>query len=258
MILYSKGKPELTVALPMRNSKDISFLAFESLCNQKNVEFEWELIVYEEQHDNITSLDDIKAYADRLKDVGCVRCVYITCDNQPLLIDKWITIANAASESRVSYLLQAADCYSYSYRLANTYEVINECGYSWYDNYNGFFYSFESNSLIRYAYNMTTNLSMGIKTDIMRRLPSKEIYKGIDGYIYNWANRNSDGIFLDYSDSNLYFDGLDTHGHNNISVNRQSFFDNIRIPFVETDYKLKDLSIPQHIKKQINELQRSK
>ena len=254
MVIYSSGTPELTVALPMRNSKDISFLAFESLCNQKEIDFEWELIVYEEQHDNMTPLETIKGYTERLKEVGCVRLVYITQNDQPLLIDKWILIAHTAAPTSVSFLLQAADCYSYSYRLANTYECINNCDISWYDNYNGFFYSFESNSLVKYAYNMKTNLSMALKTEDMKKVPSKDIRKGIDGYIYFNARLRHKGLFFEYRDENLYMDGLDTHGFNNISVNRQSFFEKVRIPFEETEYKLKDLTIPKQIKNKINAL----
>jgi len=44
--LYSKGNPELTVALPMYNSKQISMLAFESLLNQNYIGFDWEIIRY--------------------------------------------------------------------------------------------------------------------------------------------------------------------------------------------------------------------
>lgn len=44
---------ELTVAMPLYNSKYIAWLAMESLCRQKNVTFDWELIVSEEQNDEM-------------------------------------------------------------------------------------------------------------------------------------------------------------------------------------------------------------
>lgn len=238
----------------MRNSKDVSFLAFESLLNQTHVDFDWELIVYEEQHDNMTPQHIIRQYEERFKDTRCVRFKYITCEEQPKLIDKWIEISNYASESSVSYLLQAADCYSYSLRLANTYEVINNCDFSWYDNYKGHFYSFETKQLIEYTTNMKTNLSMALRTDVMKQIPTKEIYKGIDSYIYTQAKMSTKGLFFEYHDDNLYMDSLDTHGHNNISIKRQSFFEDVRLPFKETHVKLKDLTIPKEIKNRINDL----
>lgn len=247
-------EPVMTVALPMRNSKDISFLAFESLLNQQEVHFDWELIVYEEDHDNMTPPHIIRKYEKLFKDTRCVRFVYLTCEKQPKLIDKWIEIANNASESSVSYVLQAADCYSYSLRLANTYEVINNCDFSWYDNYKGHFYSFETKQLIEYTANMKTNLSMALRTDVMRQIPTKEIYKGIDGYIYTLAKMRTKGLFFEYHDENLYMDGLDTQGHNNISIKRQSFFEDVRLPFQKTHVKLKELTMPNKIKQRINGL----
>jgi len=244
----------MTVALPMRNSKDISFLAFESLLNQKAVHFDWELIVYEEEHENMTPRNIIRQYEKRFKNTRCVRFKYITGDGEPLLIDKWIEIANNASDTSVSYLLQAADCYSYSLRLANTYEVINNCDFSWYDNYRGYFYSFLNKKIIEYTTKMSTNLSMALRTDVMRRIKTKEIHKGIDNYIYNQSKLLTKGLFFEYRDDELYTDGIDTHGYNNISTKRQSFFDDVRMPFSETEKTLKDLNSPKEIKERINDL----
>ena len=42
---------ELTVGLPMFRSEKIAHLAFESLCNQKNIDFEWELLIMEESEE---------------------------------------------------------------------------------------------------------------------------------------------------------------------------------------------------------------
>lgn len=252
--LYSTGEPELTVALPMRNSKDISFLAFESLLNQRSINFDWELIVYEEQHDNMTDPDVIREYAEKMKSVGCTRFVWITQADQPLLIDKWIEIANISSDSSKSFVLQAADCYSYSFRLANTHQTINVSEFKWFDNYNGLFYSINSKRIVQYGYNMLTNLSMALDTNLMRKVKSKKIYKGIDGYIYHQAKLKCRTPFYEYSDPTLHMDGLDTHGHNNISVNRESFFNNIRIPFKETDVTLDNTLLPKNVIKRLKAL----
>lgn len=249
-----KGSPVMSVALPMYNSKDVSFLAFESLCNQKNVTHEWELIIYEEQHDNMTDWSNISKYIDRLKAVNCTRIVYYTQEDKVNLIDKWIKIASLTHESSVSFLLQAADCYSYSYRIANTYEAINVCDYDWYDNYKGLFYSFLTDKVILYSQRSKTNLSMALKTDLMRKVKTCNLVKGIDGYIYNSVMQNKKGIFTHYYDDILHIDGIDTHGLNNISIKRQSYFENTKPPFEKTTIKLNDTLLPKLIKLEINEI----
>lgn len=252
--LYSTGEPELTVALPMRNSKRISFLAFESLINQRSIDFDWELIVYEERHEGMTDPEKIQEYADKLKEVGCTRFVWISQDDHPMLIDKWIEIAKHSSNTSKSFLLQAADCYSYSYRLSNTYETINKSGFKWFDNHQGLFYSIASKRMITYSHNMVTNLSMALDTDLMRKIKRKQIYKGIDGYLYHTAKRICPTPFYEYSDPDLHLDGLDTHGLNNISIHRESFFNDVRAPFSTTTKTLDDTLIPKKIINKIKKL----
>ena len=109
LLEIGKGSPVMSVALPMYNSKHVSFLAFESLCNQKAVVHEWELIIYEEQHDNMTDWSNISKYIDRLKAVNCIKIVYYTQEKKASLIDKWIKIAQLSSDSSESFLLQACD-----------------------------------------------------------------------------------------------------------------------------------------------------
>ena len=41
---------KFTVALPVYNSKKIAWISLESLIRQENIDFDWELIVYEEIH----------------------------------------------------------------------------------------------------------------------------------------------------------------------------------------------------------------
>jgi hypothetical protein len=52
-IIYESGvNSELTVGLPIYNSKKIAWIALEGLINQIDIYFDWELVVYEEDHDN--------------------------------------------------------------------------------------------------------------------------------------------------------------------------------------------------------------
>jgi len=69
---------ELTVALPVYNSKKIAWISLESLCEQINIDFNWELIVYEEKHEQSVFPELFDLYIEKLKLVNCSRIVYKT------------------------------------------------------------------------------------------------------------------------------------------------------------------------------------
>ncbi len=68
---------ELSVCAPFFRAKYIGWLALESLCRQKDINFEWELIISEEMFDEAMGKDVIMKYKSRLEDLGCVRLKYI-------------------------------------------------------------------------------------------------------------------------------------------------------------------------------------
>ena len=48
-IIYENGvNAELTVGLPIYNSKKIAWIALDGLINQIDIDFDWELVFYEE------------------------------------------------------------------------------------------------------------------------------------------------------------------------------------------------------------------
>ena len=125
--------PELTVALPVYNSKKIAWISIESLCEQINIDFNWELIVYEEKHEQSVFPELLDLYIEKLKSVNCSRIVYITNNEKVSLVEKWIEIGKNVSDSSKCFLLQAADCYSPKTRLKISYEKIVNEDYDWYD-----------------------------------------------------------------------------------------------------------------------------
>jgi hypothetical protein len=234
---------ELTVALPIYNSKKIAWLALESLSNQIDINFDWELIVYEEEHDNSIFLKIIGEYLDRLKNVNCKRVLFITRDDKVNLISKWMTMGLESSLSSKVYMLHAADCYSPKMRLKISYEKILKENYDWYDQKKGYFYSFISNKVFLYDCEGLTNLNMSLNIDYIKTLPYSEINKGIDGYIFNHITKTKKNKVLKYSDQNLYHDSIDTHGLNNISLNRETYFSTKPNIFKSVDFGINDLNI---------------
>jgi hypothetical protein len=69
---------------------------------------------------------------------------------------------------------------------------------------------------------------MSLRTQHIKNLPNSSLKKGIDGFIYNHVITNckkTNKSFRRYFDEEIYNDSVDTHGFNNISLSRESFFD---------------------------------
>jgi len=228
-ILNLNGTPKLTVALPVYNGKEVAWIALESLSEQIDIDFEWELIVYEERHEQSVFPELFLEYTEKLKSVGCVKIIHIDNTNKVTLVQKWIEIGKNASPSSECFMLHAADCYSPKRRLKTSFDKIVTENYDWYDQTKGYFYSFISKRVILYDYNGLTNLNMSLKTQHIKNLPNVNLKKGIDGFIYNHTITNckkTNQQFRRYFDQELYNDSVDTHGFNNISVSREGYFDN--------------------------------
>lgn len=61
---------ELSVAIPCYNGKKIGWLCMEGLCNQVDINFDWEIIICEEKHNGMLGIDFFKKYVDRLSKIG--------------------------------------------------------------------------------------------------------------------------------------------------------------------------------------------
>jgi len=193
----------ITVGLPVYNSKKIAWLAMESLCNQKVNTF-WELIICEEQHPEMLGIEFYSSYRKRLKEAGCINVIYLKLPQWVNLIKKWQLIAEKSQEE--VFIMQSADCYSPSNRLQLTHEAIKE-GFDWVDFTKGYFYNFTNKRLILYNSHNRTNLSMGFKTEYLKKLPYSPQKSGVDGYLQiNFQKMNPNlKIKTLTQTSNIYF-----------------------------------------------------
>jgi len=247
-LLDSLEDIQQTVALPCYNSKDIGWLAMESLCNQISITWNWELIICEEIHDNMLGQDFFKEYIDRLNEVGCMRVLYIELPKWVPLAKKWQIIGKEAHLSSESFLLQAADCYSSSRRLFISHYSI-KANYDWIDFIKGYFYSFSLNKLILYDFEGMRNLSMAFKTSFARIIPDSDKNKGVDSFLYRSFEAVKNPMRVQHNPF-LYEDSLDTDGFNNIT-NRKEYYIDIKRPFVETNKTIEDTKLPLYIKNRI-------
>ena len=102
-------KIHLTAALPTWENKNIIWLQLESLCRQET-EYNWELIVCEEQTKNMLGKNALMEFHPRLAKAGCKQIKYIPLQNKIPLSQKWVKIANEAEGD--SFALCASDDYS--------------------------------------------------------------------------------------------------------------------------------------------------
>jgi hypothetical protein len=240
-----KDKIELTVALPIKSSKKIIWLALESLRRQINITFFWELIIWD---DGESSLDALKIFTGKFP--NCLRVVYRyihTQQNKPfLLIDKWIGMAGDASLTSKIFVLHAADCYSPPKRLFVHYEHFKHehCFFS--TQTKGLFFNLITKKHIFYApfqskkeiknKKSSSHLNMALLLEDMKSIESSDKKRGIDGYILKniIKKRNikqedmSNHIFhYESVDPEGWKNGVDTDGANHLSIYRRRFYNSI-------------------------------
>lgn len=270
-ILKDVGTIDLTVALPAYSARDIIWLAFESLSRQQKLDFNWELIVMEEDG---LSLELLKTY----KFPNCNRITYIHVEKSDgefgdryLLLEKWKYMANIA-KSQI-YVMHAADCYSSPYRLYIHYQHFKnkDCYYSCQPK--EYFYNILSNKFLLYdGWEFQKTLSdvnfmtvcspnMATRTQDVQTIPIVNKNKGIDGYIIRYIQEKNKIDFNKYkyiyTDEEIMKDNyamsLDTDGLNTISVSRKKFYqqqDKIKWYIASTDTRFKSyikLNIPNDI-----------
>jgi len=248
--------PRLTVALPVFNSKDIVWLAMESLCRQQSVNFDWELIVCEENTGQYAGESFFKQYEERLNTVGCARLHYIKLDKWMPLPMKWRLMAREASPDSQFYVLQAADCYSFPMRLSRTMGVLSDGRHDWYQTLCGYFYHIFQDKIIKYNhatlganYQRKTALNMATLTRHIKALPDCGRLKGIDGWILSTIRNPK--IYNDLAKG--WSKGVDSHGLNNISKGRGDRFKEIKPPFQRALVGIKDV-VPADICDRLNNI----
>lgn len=236
----------MTVALPALKTEKIIWITLMSLVNQRQINFGWELIIWEEY---AKSRDVIKSFIGKLP--FCQKIIHknINPDKDGrksgifkgkfLLIDKWIGISKQASATSKIFVLQASDCYSSPLRLHihHTHFKNKNCLFS--TQPKGVFFNILNRKQMLYnGYNIDgkllhrNHLNMAMRTVDMKRIPSVTKNKGIDNYILSHIKelhkkgKNTTGfIFADNTvDSENWKYSIDTDGYNNISMIRKRYY----------------------------------
>mgnify|MGYP001308438376 CR=1 FL=1 len=246
-----EGNIELTVSLPTLNAEKIIWLALESLKNQTDINFNWELICLEEYK---LSRDIIKSYINKLP--GCVRIYHESIDpildgekegifkEKYLLINKHINIAKLASQTSKIYYIQSSDDYSPYNILKNKYEHFNNKNYLLTTQTKGIFYNITNKKMAIYngkiydniqkkRFNLSTykqnHVNMAFRIEDIKKIIPCYKNKSIDKYLRESVMKINN-ISIKNLSNNIYYDdtmwkyGLFTDGYNNISIDRKQVY----------------------------------
>jgi hypothetical protein len=256
----------MTVALPLKRMGAISWVALESLRRQVDVDFDWELIVFEDGDSSRKTLDK---FIGRLP--GCKRILYRALNPEEegrksgpykgniLLIDKWIEIAKAADSNSRVYCLQAGDVYSPNHMLKNHFKnfINKNCIFSTYPR--GLFYHLGTKKKMFYdgyradvkknkkPFLTSMHLYMAVRTKDMLKVTSIDRNRKIDKHIRVSINKqhgidpgSAKYIYnVDDIDPTDWMSGFNTDGLNTISYRGKiyenpSFFSRLWLPYSDS------------------------
>jgi hypothetical protein len=220
--------------MPLYKARDIAWLALESLCRQKDIDFEWELIIIEEDEKCVGEAL-VRSYESRLSAVGCRTPVtYISLSKWIPLAQKWRQIAQIADSN--GFLLVAGDDYSNPNRLAETKKLFETTGAEWIHTQLGYFYDIVRDNLAVWDHSLTSGFltskvshpcgaEKAIRTELMKALPESDKARHVDGWIF-WEieqllGRTPNAI---WNKSESWKKGLFTDGFNSISNHRSNFY----------------------------------
>jgi len=259
---------EITVGLPMYRSRYIGWLALESLCRQKDVNFDWELLIMEEKDDAL-GLDVIRQYIPRLKENRCVRLEYYSLEEWVPLSYKWKELADKSSDSS-GFLLQAADCYSQPHRLRETYDLFKrDQDPDWVQSKKGFFYDIGSDSTVVFNHDLCMvstlqghkshpcSLNMAVKTSLLKKIEHHAVKKSVDSFLFRRLSElKGSPLEVGWNLSENWRYGVDTHGLNNISLQRGASIKQAVPPFEATNEEMSNV-LPEDIWEKLLQCQKT-
>lgn len=247
---------ELSIAIPMFRSKYIGWLVLESLKNQREINFEWELIVVEEQNDETFGIGNVMAYKETLHNIGCKRIKYVPLQDWIPLSKKFrLHMLHISNTSKI-ITQGAADAYLPPLRLNRIYRAFNEHPkIDWFRGYKVIFYDIAGGNTFMIC--LVPKVLKGLYKAVRVKYAPK-VEKGvdersrlIDGWYFNMCNDRCHALNKRYmkifnDDSTDWKYGFTTHGFHNITLNRDFSKD----PFMKNPIDLIE-TIPAYIMKKL-------
>ncbi|MBA7678489.1 hypothetical protein ES703_86765 [subsurface metagenome] len=236
----------------------IAWLQLESLCRQRGVTFQWELIVAEELGDETFGEAQVNRYQKRLQEVGCTRIDYTPLETWITLGAKWKLLIERSSPSSILFFLQGADSYSAPQRLHTLYTLYNDHPTGdWFIPFTGIDYDLSSGKAL---YRDPANLKILNKADIHGNAASSSLLRDaamlfktetmvslVDGKIWAYCKSvRPQGMKVIRDSTDMWKYGFSLNGFGNISDPATIFSPQFRSLFIPYPYNLAD-TIPKDI-----------
>lgn len=237
----------LSVVLPLFRAKNIAWVSLESLIRQEGVNFEWELIVIEEQFENFFGLDEILKYKNQLETIGCVSIKYISLNKWIPLSAKWYFLIQESCDTSEMIAFCAADMYQSKHRLAKQYKILKSTNKNWYKISENIVYDLGSNSHVIFTVpeEKYDSCSVMASKNLVKNLPLVCIKKHVDSWLHNTLLKVGLDYFYD-DESELKNDTINVNGINNLSFDRDERIIKIEPPLKKCCEDLKN-HIPEDI-----------
>lgn len=251
---------QLTVALPMYRARHIGWLPLEALCRQEGIDFQWELVVAEEQEPDPFGGARVNQFRKRLEEVGCVHIRYIKLPEWIPLSQKWRLMAKNVAETSEVFVFQSADGYCHPRRLRTSFDLtLGE--YDW--SQSDCFVMYEIGRELAIVIDRkvrapwgfhTCGNNMAVKTYLVRDLPKSRCRKKVDTWLYKTCQKIKGSPLKVAWDRSLDWQGgFQTAGLNNISRWSQRYFRHPEPPARLADFDFRK-NIPGEIMTRLSQL----
>jgi uncharacterized protein len=229
-VIFRQDKPKVTIALPVWNSQQIAWLSMESFCRQEDAPL-FELIIFEEEHPAQCGNEYFFSFGERLKEAGCTRVLYMSCEAKFTLAEKWCYIAREAKGE--AFCLCGCDDYYSRHMVRDAHLAIKE-GYDYIYDTSAYFYSTRLQMMIVYDEVKDKGLMQCVPTALMKKVKPEAKNSGVDRWVVSRIKPRRKKMNTDLRDI------VCTDGFNNISK-RDRYYKNIEAPFYPTDLTIYDV-----------------
>lgn len=212
----------LSVIIPYYRAGYVGWIPFESLIRQIDVNFQWELLIIEENFDNPFGCSQAWQYWDRLQKIGCRRLSYYGLSEWMPLSVKWYYLSNSVDENSEVICCNAADIYMSRRRLSAQFNALSgQSEYNWHKIAGSISYDLESDTHVKLFpidKNRSDSCCRAARTELFKQLPLIRRNVGVDGWTYN-SLRSQIKFYYDTSED-LWRETINITGLNNISHKR--------------------------------------
>jgi hypothetical protein len=225
---------ELSLVLPFWKAKNIGWLPLESFVRQVGIEFEWELIVAEENINNYLGEGFFMGYKKQLEKVGCVNLKYIKLNKWVPLGEKLFILRNNCSDVSKIFTWTAADCYYSPRSLSTQYNAFSENDIHWFLTEKTPYYDIKTKKWILDDKSIVKRkddcMEKSYLMELVRKFSDTKFKKkrsGLDGFFHSQLIKLVGGskklkTYVDKGDNWKY--RFSTNGMNTITLFRKKYF----------------------------------